>query len=400
MKKTFFLLLGFLCSIGNAVAGNENWMTGLNDNIYISQMSLPGAHDAATKSLSIGKCQDKDIAGLWDAGVRVFDLRPTDSGNDCTINHGSLATNTTLRAALTTITGRLNTYGSDFAIVLMRKEDGGDSWASKVASVINSFSDYVIPFSPSLRLRDVRGKVIILSRDYFADGYTINYWTDNTSRDVKSANGVDFVVQDYYKVEDKNAKSTAINNILSEACANVNTRCMFINHTSGYVPGLIPGVSDDITGNANTCNSLALNTITSNPGPTGIILMDYAGSSSYNGANLVNKIIEQNSSLTANVWAPPAAPGVSLTALAENRDVFVYNIEADAIFSRGFNWLTMAMADRPEGGDNVAGAARQRVQVRKDGNNIKIHWNDRGADVFFGQADNTDAGSMLSLIHI
>jgi len=394
MKKIFFLLLGFLCSIGNAVAGNENWMTGLNDNIYISQMSLPGAHDAATKSLSIGKCQDKDIAGLWDAGVRVFDLRPTDSGNDCTINHGTLATNTTLRAALTTITGRLSTYGSEFAIVLMRKEDGGDSWASKVAAVINSFSDYVIPFSPSLRLRDVRGKVIILSRDYFADGYTINYWTDNTSRDVKSANGVDFVVQDYYKVEDKNAKSTAINNILSEARANVNTRCMFINHTSGYVPGLIPGVSDDITGNANTCNTLALNTITSNPGPTGIILMDYAGSGSYNGANLVNKIIEQNSSLTATVWAPPAAPGVSLTALAENRDVFVYNIEADAIFSRGFNWLTMAMADRPEGGDNAAGANRQRVQVRKDGNNIKIHWNDREADVFFGQANNTDAGSM------
>jgi hypothetical protein len=54
----------------------------------------------------------------------------------------------------------------------------------------------------------------------------------------------------------------------------------------------------------------------------------------------------------------------------------------------------MAMADRPEGGDNAAGANRQRVQVRKDGNNIKIHWNDRGADVFFGQADNTDAGSM------
>ena len=90
----------------------------------------------------------------------------------------------------------------------------------------------------------------------------------------------------------------------------------------------------------------------------------------------------------------PAAPGEDLATLTEDKDVFIYNIEADAIFSRGFNWLTMALADRPEGGDNAVPAARQKVQIRRDGGNIKIHWNDRSADVFFGQADNTDPGSM------
>ena len=93
-------------------------------------------------------------------------------------------------------------------------------------------------------------------------------------------------------------------------------------------------------------------------------------------------------------WTAPAAPGEDLASLAEDKDVYIYNIEADAIFARGFNWLTMAIADRPEGGDNAAGAARQRVQIRRDGNNIKIHFNDRGSDVFFGQADNTDPGQM------
>lgn len=313
----------------------KQWMTGLNDNIYISQMSLPGAHDAATKSLSIGKCQDKDIAGLWDAGVRVFDLRPTDSGDDCTINHGTLATNTTLRAALTTITGRLSTYGSEFAIVLMRKEDGGDSWASKVAAVINSFSDYVIPFRTNLRLGDVRGKVIILSRDEFASGYTISYWGDNTSRDVKSANGIDFVVQDYYKVEDTSAKSTAITDLLAEARKNTSSNRMFINHTSGYVPGLIPGLSDDITGNANTCNTLALNTIDANPGPTGIILMDYAGSSNYNGATLCNKIIAQNSNISVS------APSEPVTG-----QYYVYNVEREMYITRSNNYATRGGFDK------------------------------------------------------
>ena len=93
-------------------------------------------------------------------------------------------------------------------------------------------------------------------------------------------------------------------------------------------------------------------------------------------------------------WSAPQAPGVDLSTLSESTDVFVYNIEADAIFSRGFNWLTMALADRPEGGDYAVPANRQKVQIRKDGGNIKIHWNDRDADAFFGQANNTDPGQM------
>ncbi len=391
MKKQLLLVAMLIAgALGGNLFAQAQWMDGLNDNIYISQLSLPGAHDAAAKGIISGVCQDKDIAGLWDAGVRVFDLRPTDSGNDCTINHGILSTGVTLKAALTTISSRLSSNSSEFAIVLMRKESGGDTWASKVANVIGQFSN-VMPFRQNLRLGDVRGKILILSRDYFADGYKIDYWTDNTTRDVRSANGIAFVVQDYYQVEDANAKSTAIANILAEARTNNSTNRMFINHTSGYTGST--GTNSNINSNAQTCNTLALNTINANPGPTGIILMDYAGSSSYNGANLVNKIIAQNNLLTAT-WTAPAAPGEDLLALSESTDVFVYNIEADAIFSRGFNWLTMALADRPEGGDNAVPAARQKTQIRRDGSNIKIHWNDRGGDVFFGQADNTDAGSM------
>ena len=310
------------------------WMSGLNDNIYISQLSLPGAHDAATKSLSIGKCQDKDIAGLWDAGVRVFDLRPTDSGDDCTINHGILSTGVTLKAALTTINSRLSSNTSEFAIVLMRKESGGDSWASKVANVISQFSN-VMPFRQNLRLGDVRGKILVLSRDEFATGYTISYWNDNTTRDVRSANGIDFVVQDYYEVNDKTTKSTAITNILTEARTNTSTNRMFINHTSGYYPGTISGLSDDITGNAQDCNTLAYNTINANPGPTGIILMDFAGSSSYNGANLVSKIIAQNNNI------PTASPSEPVTG-----QYYVYNVERDMYITRSNDYATRGGFDK------------------------------------------------------
>ncbi len=336
MKQISLTLFGLLCCIGSAMAEADpkQWMTGLNDYIYISQMSLPGAHDAAAKGILSGVCQDKDIAGLWDAGVRVFDLRPTDNGNDCTINHGILSTGVTLKEALTTISGRITSNPSEFAIVLMRNENGGTNWATKVAAVINQFSN-IIPFRTNLRLGDVRGKVLVLSRDEFASGYTIGYWGDNTSRDVKSANGIDFVVQDYYKVEDTSAKSTAITDLLAEARKNTSSNRMFINHTSGYVPGLIPGLSDDITGNASTCNTLALNTINANPGPTGIIMMDYAGSSSYNGATLCNKIIAQNSNISVS------APSEPVTG-----QYYVYNVEREMYITRSNNYATRGGFDK------------------------------------------------------
>ena len=339
-------MLGIALCVANAFAAvdTKQWMASLNDNIFIAQMSLPGAHNAATGhgfsgtsaiiGAFTGKCQDKEIAELWDAGVRVFDLRPSDSGDDCTINHGSLATTLSLRQALTTITGRLSTYGSEFAIVLMRKEEGdADTWKTKVSAIVNSFSDYVMPFSPNLRLSDVRGKLLILSRDYFADGYKIDSWTDNTVRDARSANGVEFVVQDYYQVEDTNTKSTAITNILAEARTNNSISRMYINHTSGYTGST--GTNSNINANANTSNAAALNAINANPGPTGMVLMDFAGSSSYNGANLCNAIIEQNSKIATAAASAPATG-----------QYYVYNVEREMYITRSNNYGTRAGFDK------------------------------------------------------
>lgn len=315
-------------------ADGKNWITtlNLNDNIYISQMSLPGTHDAATgegfSSLSAigatisGKCQSIGLAAQWDAGVRVFDLRPTED-NNCPINHGILQTKINLRDALTTITGRLATYPNEFAIVLMRNEsDNGSSenWKNRVNAVLNDFSSYLIPFSNNLRLQDVRGKIIILSRDYFADGYTIGGWGDKTTRGVVWANGNDafrFVVQDYYEVTDANTKKNSIKDLLAEARTQTSPNFMFVNHTSGYSGST--GTNGNISSNAKAMNKYALDEINATPGRTGIILMDFAGTNSdnYYGLDLCNAIIAQNNSLV----------GLNLATLPDNTDYFLQNVE-------------------------------------------------------------------------
>lgn len=334
MKKIFLLLGGavLLFSMNANAQSNSNWMSGLNGNLYISQLSIPGAHDAATGegfsgtsaigALVSGKCQSVGLAAQWDAGVRCFDLRPTDA-NNCPINHGSLQTKINLTNALNTITGRLQTYPNEFAIILMRNEnDNGstDDWKTRVSTILNNFSSYVIPFSHNLRLQDVRGKVVVLSRDAISDGYNLGAWPDNTTRGVVWANGNDafrFVVQDYYQVTDANSKKNAIKDLLAEARSQTSPNFIFINHTSGYSGST--GTNGNISSNAKTMNKYALDEINANPGRTGIILMDFAATNSdnYYGIDLCNAIIAQNNLLS----------GLNLSTLPDNTDYYLQNVQ-------------------------------------------------------------------------
>lgn len=56
------------------------WMTALADDTPLTCLSIPGAHDAASATITAYKrwtrTQELDIAGLWNGGVRAFDLRP------------------------------------------------------------------------------------------------------------------------------------------------------------------------------------------------------------------------------------------------------------------------------------------------------------------------------------
>jgi hypothetical protein len=73
---------GWLDMENDIIEGAEttvSWMTPLPDDTPVSRLSIPGAHDAATSSITSWpmwtKPQELDIAALWNAGVRAFDLR-------------------------------------------------------------------------------------------------------------------------------------------------------------------------------------------------------------------------------------------------------------------------------------------------------------------------------------
>ena len=87
MKHLFIILFALILSLsGKAqVSDYQNWMSQLDDNAFICQLSIPGAHDACASSFSFpssiaaavsGKVQTKSVEQMLPLGVRAFDLRP------------------------------------------------------------------------------------------------------------------------------------------------------------------------------------------------------------------------------------------------------------------------------------------------------------------------------------
>ena len=288
-------------------AGDNNWITQLPDNAYASQLSIPGTHDAATGDgtvFSLGKTQSLSLQEQWNMGIRAFDLRPgykrVRKGifkyeNELHIYHGIVETKTSFKKAIQVLSDNLAANPGEFAIIIMRFENDSplynkrDVWNSLMSSFLAS-SDFPaerrIDFRPDLTVGELRGKILVLSRDAYAaepsTGAFVSGWSHSesgtTSATISGKNAsARLQLQDYYSVENKEAKIASIKNYVDLA-ASAEPGVWTINHTSGYT-GTI-GSDLSIKQNAEN-NNVALYdyfAASSRPsGSTGIILLDHAG---------------------------------------------------------------------------------------------------------------------------
>lgn len=290
------------------VTSGNNWMGALDDDRYVSQVSLPGTHDAATgdgTSFSLGKTQSLTLQEQWNMGIRVFDLRPgykkVRQGwfkyvNQLHIYHGIVSTKTSWDEAIDCLTANLAANPDEFAIVIMRFENDSplyndrSTWNSLMRSYLNSElpSAYKVDFRPDLKVKDVRGKLLILSRDSYADapitGGFVSGWshseTGSTSGSIwgKNSGTATLNIQDYYSVTNADQKWSSICSFMDWA-GSAATQTWTINHTSGYTGST--GSNATYCKNAANNNPAAYRYIINNDrtdGNVGIIMMDHAGS--------------------------------------------------------------------------------------------------------------------------
>lgn len=295
------------------VTGN-NWITALDGDIYVSQMSIPGSHDAATgeEMASIvgdifASTQEQTLQTQWNLGVRAFDLRPAiydaiiGSTNELWLYHGVTRVAVSWASAMNTIKANLTDNPGEFAIVLFRHEDEGTlgkntnttDFNSYMTNWINANKEWIVDWKPDLTIDDCRGKIILISR--FSGSWSYGCFTGwshdaaGATATLKNADGsksATMYVQDYYNPSSHDTKWTAIKTYLDITktfhtdATKVNHWA--INHASGYVGS---STSSTYRNNAAAQNPKLISYITSDTweGSTGIILFDYVGASLSNG---------------------------------------------------------------------------------------------------------------------
>lgn len=325
-----------LCSPLIAIAqdfGGHNWMQHLDDACTVASLSIPGAHDAATGEgvhmfAGFGKTQELSLAALWDCGVRAFDLRPAVNGEELHIYHGPIRTNVSFGEALEILCNKLAEHPTEFAIVLLREENDSENsaervlWPQAVGKAIENIGDKAAVFSPAMKVSDARGKIIFLSRNVYTGnnrGATIKGWSHSpqgtTDAVITSlANGATarLQMQDYYASTDKEkqkAKEEAVLQCLQRA-ASAPADVWTINFLSGYSNrwlGFTPfATTSGYKRNAKRIHPIVINSLTTKPQPTGIMMLDFAGCDKTGGgiwhwsafetlgAEVVDKIIGQN----------------------------------------------------------------------------------------------------------
>ena len=334
MRKTHFTLLLTACLSLKSMAGD--WMSRLPDHLFLSQVSIPGTHDSATGNgvtlATFSQCQDIDVASQWSIGIRAFDFRPrVKGGNYLNINHGVSETKLRFDDALYLLRDSLRAHPTEFAVIHCLYATSYDKEKDEYVTLLRELlsredlKDYFVPFRRDLTVGDMRGKILLLSRDQYASkpitgGFFQNWcgwldWNAQTKCGIIGMNSLldskcTLCVQDYANTKDNEGgvqtKVDAVTQMLDYSTKHVTddkSKVVWVfNFASAYHGSL--STANSYRENATHTNAAIIEYLkTHDAGPTGVVLMDYCVDRSPNekdgkyltrGRELVDTWIENN----------------------------------------------------------------------------------------------------------
>lgn len=331
------LIIAAIAAATALTAHADDWMARVPDSTQVCRMTIPGTHDAATGdgfaradstvAMVTAKTQELPLSRQWAAGVRAFDLRPAvitmpDGTRHLHIFHGEFATRLTMDAALSLIADSLAAHPTEFAVVVMRHEASSSrdesQWAALMGQLLARHADVLADFSPAMTAGDMRGKILLISRDRYdgplhgahAEGWRhdADFWHHPAATLTGKGGQCRLAVQDFYDTSLPGAmkkKLRAISRMLKaarKAHGYGNAPVWTINHASGYALTADIGaaepvsLSDGYRANAAATNAHLLRKAAKGGiKAAGIVMADYAGtdtSAAYRvmGGSLVDMI--------------------------------------------------------------------------------------------------------------
>ncbi|QOU19795.1 hypothetical protein BRETT_003949 [Brettanomyces bruxellensis] len=241
----------------------SSWMKDVNNDTYLSKLSIPGTHDAAAYHKLAPpsvQCQGEDISEQLKHGVRFLDIRLSKNfltlddskKNDLICCHGNFPVKLTGAVKFTdeleNIYNFLKDHNSE-AVILSIKQEGNGSWDNQNDEFPKVFRDHYLKGHEDKwflkdeipKLGDCRGKIVLFRRfgvnnqdDQGKFGISASSWTYNTACDDRGK----FCVQDYCEFKDEqdiSKKAGYVKDLLKKAVDYNNTNSepkLFVNFCS------------------------------------------------------------------------------------------------------------------------------------------------------------------------
>ncbi|XP_070554626.1 1-phosphatidylinositol phosphodiesterase-like [Ptychodera flava] len=260
-----------------------DWMSNLNDDMSLANLSIPGTHHTMTfrgHGGPLAQCQSWNLDTQLDAGIRFLDIRCRHFYDVLTIHNGVYYQHAIFIGVLRTVTSFLRRHPQEAVLMRVKKEHteyGDRSMEELFREAIGMFDSKFFWTTNSMpNLGQARGKIVFL--DDFADGRVGVKYSDAEIAD-------DWEVSALLPKE-LDAKWESVRNNLNKASENRSNR-MFLTYTSGSSKRVFAYTV------ANRINSKLFEFINSNPGKMklGTVVMDFPG------GILVEKIILSNNFL-------------------------------------------------------------------------------------------------------
>ncbi|WP_181214389.1 phosphatidylinositol-specific phospholipase C domain-containing protein [Phocaeicola faecicola] len=309
MKKLVHCLALFIFSLLSGCSSYEkwdstSWMQHIKDTMPIYKLSIPATHDSgAVLGGEFLQTQDSSIKEQLEKGIRGFDIRLQAINEDLGIYHATQFQHITWKKdVLPMFISFLNNHPSEMLIVSLKCEGGNRAEYSSLLSesLTNPIlkDKFIWEFSPSLTLKDCRGKILFLHRDRIMENYPgvmcLN-WGDNTTCDIilRGSNQKEVVasVEDEYQyasISEANYKSmTTIRNIQKSSEEPVDSHKWFISFASATA---LP--KDGPKAFADKINPTIYEFLAKSPKNRGIIMIDFSASPS--GEKIIQQVISSN----------------------------------------------------------------------------------------------------------
>ena len=247
-------MLALVCAVAVPTMA-DNWMKRLPEEAYVANLSIPGSHDTGTGNGFPGittsiygpfgdkyaRTQDKNLEEQWNLGVRAFDLRPCIKDSYINVNHGIMPTKLRFDDALFFLRDRLRENPSEFVVIHLLHASAGDDNSSAYGSRLlellgrDDLKDFLAEFKSDLTVREMRGKILLLSRDQYADapvgGFFRNWtgqidWGAQTSGQIEGTGGrtAKLYMQDFAETHQEGAldrKVAAVRQLLDFSTKHV-----------------------------------------------------------------------------------------------------------------------------------------------------------------------------------